>query len=163
MMIHTFQSKECFDVLVSGREYFCDGRKLVFGKDFRPAYTYIIEKMKERGIKTRYPIWGWIKHNKYKKPRKFQDYVCLKLDVPDKLVLQSDFDMWHCVLNDFPILDLNEEYDQYDKFSKSKQKEIKIKSWENIFNIKKSKYVQACFPSIKLEYVKSWKICSTLE
>lgn len=52
----------------------------------------------------------------------------LAIEVPDNLVLLSDFDYWHCVLNDgdiiFPIDD-----------SAVYSEEEKQKSWENIFDI----------------------------
>ncbi len=54
--------------------------------------------------------------------------VLLTIEVPDNLVLLSDFDYWHCVLNDgeiiFPIDD-----------SAVYSEEEKRKSWENIFDI----------------------------
>lgn len=60
--------------------------------------------------------------------RKGTPIVLLTIEVPDNLVLLSDFDYWHCVLNDgdiiFPIDD-----------SAVYSEEEKQKSWENIFDI----------------------------
>ena len=81
--------------------------------------------------------------------------VLLTIEVPDNLVLLSDFDYWHCVLNDgeiiFPIDD-----------SAVYSEEEKRKSWENIFNISCSfegevhpnLSTQATMWEIKREWVK---------
>lgn len=54
--------------------------------------------------------------------------VLLTIEVADELVLLSDFDYWHCVLNDGEII---LPYDDAAVYSE----EEKRKSWENIFDI----------------------------
>lgn len=56
-----------------------------------------------------YPIWAWYQwEGKHKRPDmrthrrwcvKGTPIVLLTLEIPDHLVLLSDYDMWHCVLN----------------------------------------------------------------
>lgn len=53
--------------------------------------------------------------------------VLLTIDVPEHCILLSNFDYWHCVLNDFEITNSDEETEY--------SEEEKRKSWERIFDI----------------------------
>ena len=55
--------------------------------------------------------------------------VLLTIDVPDDMVLLSDFDMWHNILNDGYLA----LYGKDDIEEPSEEE--KLKSWENVFNI----------------------------
>jgi len=76
------------------------------------------------------------------------------LDVPDENVLLSDFDMWHCVLNDFYLpLTVAEDKDDFTD-------EEKIRSWDNVFKFSVStdfwntpKTTQATMWEVKKEWV----------
>ena len=68
--------------------------------------------------------------------------VLLTIEVADELVLLSDFDYWHCVLNDGEII---LPYDDAAVYSE----EEKRKSWENIRRLSKTAaYFFSSFPSI---------------
>ena len=80
--------------------------------------------------------------------------VLLTIDIPDNMVLLSDFDMWHVVLNDgyLPL------YDKDD--SEEPSEDEKLKSWENVFYIDVvtdcwyvPKTTQATFWELKKEWV----------
>ena len=86
-----------------------------------------------------FPVWAWYQWEAHAETtgyacmdviggEKGTPVVLLTIEVPDNLVLLSDFDYWHCVLNDgeiiFPIDD-----------SAVYSEEEKRKSWENIFDI----------------------------
>ncbi len=80
--------------------------------------------------------------------------VLLAIDVPDDMVLLSDFDMWHNILNDgYLALYGKDDIDEPDE-------DEKIKSWENVFNIdivtdywNTPKSTQATFWELKKEWV----------
>lgn len=107
-------------------------------EDFHRAYVWMAEQMEkrvgkppERGM---FPLWAWYQwEGKRKRPdmrthgrgwgEAGTPLVLLTLDVPEKLVLLSDFDHWHVVLND-------------GEMEVSTAKEIpKEKGWEWIFDI----------------------------
>ena len=80
--------------------------------------------------------------------------VLLTIDVPDDMVLLSDFDMWHNILND-GYLALYGKDDIEDP-----SEEEKLKSWENVFNIdivtdywNTPKSTQATFWELKKKWV----------
>lgn len=97
----------------------------------------------------KYPWWAWYKFDgKNKKPdiRKKEcyyneDMVCLELELPDNKVLLSDEELWHCPLNNAPII-LEEDdevwdrrYDWYQSLEQTtKQSEIE-KTWAYCFDV----------------------------
>lgn len=58
--------------------------------------------------------------------------VCLTTQIPDNKALISDFDAWHCVLNNW-FYSLTEE--EYNLSELGKNPLPKEKSWEHIFHI----------------------------
>jgi hypothetical protein len=97
-----------------------------------------------------YPFWAW--HTiewKHQKPdlrrTEFRAYrgnqVCLELEIPDNMVLLSNEDMWHIVLNDGYYSDCSNEREVeiedrwFENLSPDKQIVVKVKSWEKILNI----------------------------
>jgi len=81
----------------------CDGRKL--GEPlFKTGYDWMRGQMKKRipGCKGKFPIWAWIERPDLRTTGSYvrdSPGVCIEIEVPDHLVLLSDFDGWHCVLN----------------------------------------------------------------
>lgn len=158
MRIWTIQPIEVFEIVNRQGYYFCDINRSSFYKyeDFMNAYNWLCDKMCERigppskGVK--YPIWGWyMRHGCHKKPdlrerghkSKGMDCVCLELEIDPSRIVLSDFDDWHFVLNDwFLFYPTNEEeYNKGMEYIKSlpikKQKELKEKSWNSVFNLEK--------------------------
>lgn len=85
-----------------------------------------------------FPVWAWFQwEGKRKRPdmrfhgrnwgEKGTPIVLLTIDVPEHCILLSNFDYWHCVLNDFEITNSDEEREY--------SEEEKRKSWERIFDI----------------------------
>ena len=93
-------------------------------------------------------------------------FVCIELEIPDGLVLLSDFHMWHFVLNRWPISDTEEEANRLDKFLESAEQdkaEVFLRqNWERVFDItpfenewtSRGDYIQSTFWELKYEYVK---------
>lgn len=124
-----------------------------------------------------YPIWAWHTIDwRHQKPdlRRMEfrackgDQVCLELDMPDNMVLLSNEDSWHIVLNNAYYGDcsneqeMKKEYAWFDSISPKEQTAVKTKSWEKIFNVSppyesawecRGKYVQATFWELRLEQV----------
>ncbi|WP_010093557.1 DUF3841 domain-containing protein [Ornithinibacillus scapharcae] len=105
-------------------------------RDFLRPYKWIIEQMKKRiNHDGSYPIWVWTRKpnvNDEGHLPKGTKGVCLTIEVPDDKVLLSDFDAWHCVLND-GFCSLTEQ--EYELFELGKSKVTKEHSWERIFNL----------------------------
>lgn len=137
---------------------------------FRDSYLWMAEQMKKRvgpppeGVT--FPVWAWYQwEGSRKRPdmrthgrnwaEKGTPIVLLTIDVPEKFVLLSDFDYWHCVLNNIEIIFPFDENAIYSE-------EEKKKSWENIFDIECSfddeinpiLSTQATIWEVKSEWVK---------
>lgn len=186
MRLWTFQPISVYKELKIKKELFVDENKIeMFHFEDREdvqsknAYNFMAKVMKERigypPDHVRYPWWAWYKTNGLnKKPdlRKMEfrfreDMYCLELELPDKEVLLSDEEMWHCPLNGSPIImeegevAWEEQYDWYQGLNDEvKKKEIE-KTWHHCFDISNNtklytshQWIQATFWSLKLENVK---------
>lgn len=114
------------------------------------------------------PVWAWYKnYGLQQKPdrrrsmfRNYESYdAIMELEVPDELVILSDFDDWHCILNNFPIFTKEEESENYDWPNGYDEwglpiydDEFKLASWERVFRTD-GDFVQACFWAIEPEYL----------
>lgn len=115
----------------------------LFDDSFKEAYLWMSNQMKKRignspeGVI--FPVWAWYQWEGKRKRldmrvhgrgwgAKGTPIVLLTVDVPENCVLLSDFDYWHFVLNDRDIIIPYCETAIYSQ-------EVKLKSWENIFDI----------------------------
>lgn len=190
MLLWTIQPKTVYDQLKDNGHVHCDGRKsttlLRFDESgqenkFRKSYKWMSGKMQERGIPIKsYPIWAWYKYPGAKKgsrkislPRaKWEadlhvESCRIEFDAPDNLVLLSDFELWHSVLNEWVASDDFAEIDMIDELEKSgiDIRHIVEKTWERIFLVDKenckSLYhgeqiaIQACVPYLKIDWVRN--------
>ena len=179
MKLWTIQKEEVLEILERDGIYKTN-INLVDNPEFFNAYDWLntyLEKKEKRPEDVSYPIWAWYRRDsKEKKPDlRHAGYetsgtkcVCIELEVPDDIVLLSDFDYWHWVLNNWWLDDSTneEEWDKnqewFETLSREEQEKLKRKSWEKIFDIsiidngwqKKGQYVQAVFWELKKEYVK---------
>ncbi len=137
---------------------------------FERSYLWMADQMKKRigpapdGVV--FPVWAWYRWEGKRKRldmrthgRRWEEkgtpFVLLTIDVPDECVLLSDFDYWHCVLNDTEIMCPFDETAVYSE-------EEKRKSWENIFDIectfddelRQDFSTQATMWEVKREWVK---------
>ena len=135
---------------------------------FLKPYEWIAAQMNKRigpppkGV--RFPIWAFYQWEGQRKRLDMRTHrrwgkagtpiVLLTIDVPDELVLLSNFDMWHCVLNQ-SLCPIAEE----DDIEEPTQEEIE-NSWNNIFSIDADapywdtpKTTQATFWELRREWV----------
>ena len=187
MILWTIQPLEILDLLRREGCYRCDPEK---GVDpyFLRAYDWLAGKMAERigpppeGV--RYPVWAWYRQNgRHRKPDLRSErwcygyggmpYVCMELSIPSERVVLSDFDEWHCVLNDILISDTEEENDAQESYfaalSPAEQVEYKSRNWERVFDVKRLKndwvtrgdWVQATFWELRTEDVRKIRYFTT--
>src|SRR5690242_12200595 len=62
----------------------------------------------------------------------------LELDVPDVEVLPSDFDMWHAVLNNSPLVSSDEEWDAIEALPEPERQAAKEAAWPRLFALDES-------------------------
>ena len=171
MILYTIQTAEMYEKLLKEKLLINDGVFLSdFGKDFCRQYKWMAEQMKLRGIKqvlaAKYPFWAWYKYSSKKNKPDLRHAghaihgtkcVCLELAIPDKDVLLSNFDLWHCVLNDMPVFeesDWDYSYVAYKALSIEEQIKIKEKSWEKIFTDFYDSPIQATFWQLTVQDVR---------
>ena len=116
-------------------------------RDFRPAYDWMRHQMARRisGYRGGYPWWAWIqwdaararpdlraRQNHYFVPG--TPSVRLEMELPDAEVLASDFDLWHCVLNNSYLARSEAEDDWWDRLpGVGRSRRALERSWERIF------------------------------
>jgi len=178
----------------SENHLFCEG-------DFKFAYDWMTEKMKKRKLMPpkgiSYPVWAWYQWEGERKRRDMREgghakrgekIVQLTIEIPDKDVLLSDFDLFHYVLNRWHLpIDEQDDTDFEEKYKslgytwhdlqnfniQSQEMEYlreKITlSWGRIFELehedagwlygkKDKKSIQATFWELPLERVKKAEI-----
>lgn len=163
MKLWTFQPVTIAEQLSNGISYFCDPDKseLLADDCFKPSYNWLSDDMVTKGYRKPahviYPIWAW--HTNYgltKKPdrRKLmfnnfpKDDVLMEVNVDDSRVILSDHDKWHGVLNNSLIIS-DERFDsmtdeELDKVHDNCSQQEKEQSWQNIYDVKSSEFIQAC-------------------
>lgn len=154
-----------------------DEQYLFCGDELRFAYDWMAKKMKENvgmpptGIL--YPVWAWYQHSGIRKrcdlrrtgyAPKGTPMVQIEFEAPDHMILLSDFDDWHCVLNNSYIADSEEEYELFYACKHSdRQAEIE-QSWEKVFDLRSNfstwrtplekKTIQATLWSVKATQIR---------
>lgn len=142
MFLWSIQHADAYKELLNKGSIHADESRIVLD-GFVEAYKWMADQMKSRignppdGITL--PMWAWYQwEGKRKRPdmrvhnrgwgEKGTPIVLMTLDVPDDMVLLSDFDYWHFVLNDWELILPVADDVTYTE-------EEKRKSWENIFDI----------------------------
>lgn len=100
-------------------------------------YHWMMHQMKKRlsNYSGDYPIWLWTEKPDLRRGGHFEKgthAVSLEVELPVEHVLLSDFDAWHCVLND-SFLALDDE--EWDRFYSGELAMTKEESWERIFEL----------------------------
>ena len=168
MLLWTIQHKAAYDILLKTDRLIADEKYLLFDGQFRSSYDWLVEQMKKRiGMPpddVKYPVWAWYQWEGARKRLDMRTHryggemgtpiVLLSIDVPDNMVLLSDFDMWHVILNDgyLPLYGKDDIEDP--------SEDEKLKSWENVFCVdietdwwNAPKSTQATFWELKKEWV----------
>lgn len=160
MRLWSIQTKEAHQRLLKTGSLCGDWRRAE--RDFKAAYKWLCQQMEQRGIKLRGrpPFWSWTHKPDMRLSchswRGKTGVVRLEIEVPDELVLVSNFEAWHCVLNDHFLVTRDEELaGMFDH----PREEIEA-SWQKIFQLEHisalpgySDHAQATFPTIELDYV----------
>lgn len=150
---------------------------------FRPAYRWMMRRMRERlpGCRGGWPLWAWLVREGNPEPEPPEGpCVRLALAVPPERVLLSDFDGWHAVLNRVYLL-LSEEEDAawearlpcpplWRALPLRFKKEV-ARSWSRTFDLdlmarswwaEGDQRIQAVLEEIKLEDVVDVRFCGRM-
>lgn len=170
MRLWTIQTEEVYQKLLKEKIYRCDinKSKLSVEQIFLNSYTWMKNNMESiLNIKSSfYPIWAWYKYNNKRKQPDLRlsghapsgtKCVCLEIEIDDNNILLSDFDLWHFILLDSCIHETEEEHMWFDTLSEEQRIIEKEKSWNKIFNINNSDFIQATFFELRLENIKKVK------
>ena len=135
-------------------------------RDFAQAYLWMMQQMSARGIECNNPpMWAWQRWNddSHKPVLVKGEYACIELEVPDELVLLSDFNAWHGVLNGWYCSYSKAEDDLVNKYG-DPAPEVIWASWPRIFNLNirtpdgwcvQGVTVEAAFPFFRREWIKN--------
>lgn len=155
-----------------------DGRRIP--RYWKPAYTWMSDKLKAKTgyLPAKYPVWAWFYptptsrwkgHSEAGEP-----LVWIKLRVPSRMVLLSDFEAWHGPLNLNPVPITQNECEGwirseeadlgFDNLDDAGKQRI-IATWDRIFDlplINGSEYgpiyrIQAVLPEVRLEDIVEYK------
>lgn len=196
MILYSTQNLSIFEKLQKGETHYACSPSFydepdVVDEMWVRSYDWISDRMEERiGPKPNhdvYPTWAyyhWYGAKKKKPDLRYTGARCfaekrtcalMTLEIPDNEVLLSDYDTWHCVLNQWylgeekrsgEIWDItreNKHWREYKDYPNWLKQEL-YESWLNVFDMELSrKYfeieeehqtIQATFWQIKPEYVK---------
>lgn len=142
MKLWTIQHRAAYDKFMKTGFLRADENHLFCEDELRFAYDWMAAKMVQRignpPNNVRYPVWLWYQWEGCRKRPDMRTFVrswaakgtpktLITVEIPDHMVLLSDFDMWHIVLND-GYLSLTAEEDEHPILTKEK-------SWERIFDL----------------------------
>lgn len=175
MKLWTLQPVEIAEQVAAGERFIADPKLAIcynLDEVFTDAYHWLIPFMEEsipKPADVAIPIWAW--HTNYglqqrpdRRRSMFNGYpaedVILELEVPDELVFLTDYDDWHCVLNNFPIFSKEEDekveagnwpggYDDWE--TPLYDEAFKLESWRRVAH-SRGDFTQACFWTIEPEY-----------
>lgn len=183
MKLWHIMPKEVYDKTIRvNKPYICDIYKSKYicdirydNEKFQNAYFWMANQLNKKinnNNKIEYPVWAWYKYKgRRQMPNPFDNYfkgffdsdelVILELEIDDKEVVLSDIHKWNdFCLNNKPDLKTSDEFTLYDESDEAIKLNMLHKSWHNIFDISKSKYIQACFWELKPENVVRVYQCS---
>ena len=160
MRLWTIQDQPGYERLLERETLYGDWRRV--DRDFKKPYQWLCWQMEEREIslKGRCPMWAWSHKPDMRLTahswRGAHGVVRLELEVPDELVLLSNFEAWHCVLNDHYLVTNDEELEKMFDYPRDEV----VASWQKIFDLKHCSgvpgycdWAQATFPTIELDYI----------
>ncbi len=180
MRVWTIQKPEAYADLIKNGYYRTNSAYIEESK--KRAYDWYAHQLENRicpkPADTDYPVWAWHKKDNLQKKPDFRmsgyapegtELVCLELEVPNDLILLSDYDDWTFVLNDLYLHDTVRENDwdieneMLESLSEDELKRAKEISWEKIFDIRQTYTIKACrginvqaaFWEIKREYIRN--------
>lgn len=166
MRLWSFQPAEVAEQLLAGESFHCDpALSELYSMDdalIREAYDWLAAEMEHsvaRPDSVELPVWAWFRnHGEERKPDRRRYFFkghprsdpILELEVPDELVVLTDFDDWHSVLNGSPILAEEEwEQDEYRSFTADEL----LESWQQVFSVEAKDFVQATLWTIEPQWL----------
>jgi hypothetical protein len=149
-------------------------------EDFQPSYAWLESKMHELlpkpEIECKHAVWAWFRYNNKKKPRlkgqieKGKIGYLIQFEIDDNLVLLSDFDKWHLILNHteedlknkktiHDLTDNQDDLSMYEDEGFEVQGDKLVFDWNKIILDKDSfePTIQATFWYLKKEQIISYK------
>ena len=123
MIIWTIQHHSAYEHLLRNGILRANEDRLFCEDDFRHAYDWMGQQMLSAGLMppegVHYPVWAWYQWEGIRKRRDMREgghakrgerIVQLTVEIEDKDILLSDFDLFHYVINDW-YLPVNEKDD----------------------------------------------------
>ena len=138
-------------------------------RDDKDKYIWMADKMLEKGItrKRTYPVWAWYAYDgKRKNPDlRCSDHlpggikgVCIEFNACESEVLLSNFERWHCVLNNWYLYKNDKENAYFEKYPHLLSETVMKKSWDRMFDLTfgseelwgpmNERSIQACVPIV---------------
>ena len=177
MKLWTSQPQEVCDAVLRDGVYHADKNRIPYLDDipFRNGYDWLVREMEKRigprpeGVT--YPVWAWAIYDGEAKAPGDRDSsdnrLLLCIDVPDDMVVLSDYDAWHYVLNDWyydQSLSEDEYEEKWARFNRLpliEQEKEKVLSWQGIFDTSRVDtewaingfYIQATFWELRKEHI----------
>lgn len=182
MKLWTIQKPDAYADLIKEGVYRTDPKYISSNK--LEAYGWYAEQLAQRVSPpppgTSYPVWAWYKLNNEQKKPDFRtsgyaktgtELVCMELEVPNELVLLSEYNDWICALQGLYIHDTGKDelYDYESSMLEAMSEEQRTRairnSWNKIFDIRsffstkgcRGINIQGAIWEIRKEYVrKTW-------
>jgi len=171
----SIQTIPACEILRKGGRLYGDGRRI--SKEYRNAYRWMVNQMRNRGIpiNRKTPVWAWHSfdgHHRMPDLRHSAHLPCgtkgvrLHFYAPRPLVLLSDFNGWHDVLNDWPTTRTDAEGDRFERMNPESKhyRKCKIESWNRILenqsdpsnpfaDFEDTSWIQAALPYLDFSWV----------
>jgi len=141
MKLWTIQNQETYKLLRKNGILHANDEYLWCKDSLKHAYDWMASELGKKDIKPdgiRYPIWAWYQWQGKRKKRDLRErgfsargdkMVQLEIEIPDEKVLLSDFEVFHCVLNNMYISLSEEDYDLFKEWHESQG--IKYGDWKH--------------------------------
>jgi hypothetical protein len=124
MRLWTLQDPPVWEALQRDKVLLVDSNHLEVDHHFKVhAYPWLAKQMQQRipGCKGNFPWWAWYRPKPDMRDSRWRfnydgtPIYRIELEVPDHLVLLSDFDGWHAVLNHCYLALSEEEDNEFDR------------------------------------------------
>ena len=184
MVLWTLQPEAVYHAILNSGVYRCDFTKSHMNS-FKAQYDWLADQMRQRigspPVNVDYPVWAWFaREGRRKRPDlrrerwangwKGDRFVSLEIEIPDNMVLLSDFDSWSLILLDGLLSETEQEGilldEEYASLSDQEQQKYKSKNWERVFDLSelnnewttRGSSIQATFWELKREQIKNARL-----
>ncbi|GBU26898.1 hypothetical protein R84B8_00413 [Treponema sp. R8-4-B8] len=131
MRLWTIQAQEAYKQLRKNGVLHASEEHVWCEDSLRHAYDWMAAELAKKDVMPegiRYPIWAWYQWQGKRKKRDLRERgfmkrgnpaVQLEIEIPDNKVLLSDFDVFHCVLNNLYVCSSEEDHERFEKWYES--------------------------------------------